>query len=103
MSSAEEDWCSKPTKEEVFRDFFIFWFNHREHEKLFRHDFFMNILSKIYGIPHDVTDMKHVERVVLSHPLTLFLDTLRECFVLLHSKTAKSDMCDLISYAKEAL
>lgn len=100
--SNEDD--TKPTKEEVFRDFLVFWLNHREEEKLFRHDIFIDIVAQVYAVSRQcLTDMKQVEHIVLTHPLSDFLAVLRHCVPQLRGRMAKTDLFSVLSYAKEAL
>ena len=102
MASLHDNDDIKPTKEEIFRDFLVFWFNHRGDEKLFRHDFFMDNVAKAYAISRaDLNSMKDVEQLILMHPLSQFVDVLRLCYTLLQGREAKLDMNALISYAKE--
>lgn len=93
----------KPTHEEVYRDFLIFWMNHRE-EKLFRYEIFTDIVAKEYTIPRKCfTEMKDVEHVVLAHPLMHFVNVLRLCYDQLHHRMGKLDLLSVLNYAKEAL
>ena len=102
MQSSEDD--AKPTKEEVFRDFRVFRLNHRDEERLFRHDIFTDIISQVYDIPSKrLTDMKQIDQVILGHPLPHFISVLRQCISHLRGRTAKQDLHAVLSYAKEAL
>ena len=93
----------KPTKDEIFRDFRVFKLNHDE-EILFRHDYFSDIMNQEYGVPHaHLKSMKDIEQVMLAHPLSNFVDVLRQCDAHVRSKGAKLDLCSLLSYAKEGL
>ena len=118
MQPSQEHDSDIPTKEEVFRDFFIFWMNHRN-EKLFRHDAFSSIVSSTYSdssimdksVYYDNTGnneaLNRLRRMVLAQPINLFLDLLRRCRDIssnenLLGKLAMSDLRDVIDYAKEA-
>ena len=102
MQSSEND--AKPTKEEVFRDFLVFRLNHRDEEKLFRHDIFTGIVAQVYAMPRQcLTDMKQIEEAILTHPLSHFIAVLRHCVMYLEGRTAKLDLYNVLSYAKEAL
>ena len=105
-SSSSEDSKddTKPTKKEVFRDFLVFRLNHREEEKLFRHDIFIDIVAQVYGMSRQcLSDMKQVEHVVLTHPLSHFIAVLRQCVPQLRGRMAKTDLYTVLNYAKEAL
>ena len=104
QSSEDSNDDAKPTKKEVFRDFLVFWLNHREEEKLFRHDIFIDIVAEVYDMPRQcLTDMKQVEHVVLIHPLSHFIAVLRQCVPQLRGRMSKTDLYTVLSYAKEAL
>lgn len=104
MESSKDSNDAKPTKNEVFRDFLIFWMNHREGEKLFRHDLFLSIVAQVYALPREgLTGVKQVEKVMLSHSLSYFITVLRQCAVHLEGRMAREDLSSVLSYAKEAL
>ena len=108
-----------PTKQEVFRDFFVFWMNHRN-EKLFRYDVFSSIVSNIYcgfiGIEETTVyfgdtgsneALNRLQRAVLAQPISHFLELLRRCRDVsstenLLGKIALHDLYNVIDYAKEA-
>lgn len=87
--------------EELLRDFLVFWMNHRDSEKLFRHGYFFDHVSTMYGTRPTV--MKDFQSLMLAHSPALFVDMLRLCRMHVMSKEAKLDLLELINYAKEAL
>lgn len=93
----------KPTKDEVFRDFLNFRMNHRE-EKLFRHDHFTDIMAKEYAIPRcHLRNTNDLFNAMLEHPMSHFVDVLRQCDLYVSTKDARYDLSCVLSYAKEGL
>ena len=92
-----------PTREEVIRDFLVFYVNHNE-ERLFRHDIFNTLMSKLYE--KQVSTMTEALNMIRSYPCSLFCILLRECRNVamkekLLSRDAIVDLHELIDYSKQ--
>lgn len=101
----------KPTKEEVFRDFFVFWMNHQA-EKLFLYDVFSPLVEQIYPDNARIDfscnkGMTRLFRIMSDQPMSRFLTLLRCCRDVsfmqnMLGNTAQRDLHAVIDYAKEA-
>ena len=61
-------------------------------------------MAKTYATPRaSLNSMKEVEQLMLTHPLSQFVDALRLCRTHLQGRESKLDMNSLLSYAKEGL
>ena len=97
------------TKEEVLREFCIFYMNHRD-ERLFRHEEFTKLLKQTHGTA--ASDLSNMLIILRSASITHVYKLLRECrnaamlsstYEKLLTRPALLDLHALISYVKLCL